>query len=125
MPPTPVLKRPAFHAWLAPEGTDPATDVPDDQLAYHHVVIHHADQLRAELEMSKAGFSNPTKAPMHMSAMWLWAALTRTGRYPGTWQSFKAELVAYEPDKDRPAPHTDPEAEPDELDAVPTAASTS
>jgi hypothetical protein len=123
--PTPHLKRPAYHAWVAPEGTDPDTAT-DDQLEYHHIVVHHADQLRAELEASKQRL-DPRKHPMHLSSLWLWAALVRTGRFDAGYPEFKRALIAYDPDQDRDAPHTDPDTadQPDELDARPTAASTS
>ena len=123
MPPT--LKRPAYWVWLAPTDTDPDT-VADDQLEAHHVLVHHADQLRAELEAAKQGLAKGgTSTPMHLTALWLWANLTRTERYAGTFREFKSACIAYEPDRDRPEPHIDPDAEPDELDARPTAASTS
>lgn len=123
MPPT--LKRPAFHVWIAPDDTDPDT-VPDDQLVLHHVVVHHADQLRAELEASKQGLAKGgTATPMHLTSLWLWATLTRTKRYSGTFRDFKAACVAYDPDRDRDQPHTETDAETDELDAHPTEASTS
>jgi hypothetical protein len=122
---TPHLKRPAYHVWLAPEGIDPDTAA-DDELAHHHVVVHHADQLRAELEAAKLKL-DARKHPMHVSSLWLWAALVRTGRYDRPYAEFKRDLVAYDPDKEREAPHTDPDTADtaDELDARPTAASTS
>lgn len=124
--PTPVLKRPAYHAWIAPEGIDPDTAT-DEQLEYHHVVVNHADQLRAELEANRHKL-DARKHPMHVSSLWLWAAMVRTGDYDASYPEFKRALVAYDPDKDRPAPHTDDgdgDDERDELDARPTAASTS
>lgn len=122
MPPT--LKRPAYWVWVAPEGTDPDT-VPDDQLELHHVLVHHADQLRAELEAAKQGLAKgATSAPMHLTALWLWAALVRTERFAGAFRDFKVRCVNHEPDKERNEPHTDDDAELDELDAHPTAAST-
>jgi hypothetical protein len=123
MPPT--LKRPAFHCWIAPPDVDP-DDVTDDQLELHHVVIHHADQLRAELEANKQGLAKGgTGTPMHLTALWIWANLTRTKRFDEPFQAFKLRCVAYDADKDRDQPHGDPDAAPDELDAHPTEASTS
>lgn len=123
MPPT--LKRPAYFVWLAPDDTDPDT-CPDEQLELHHVVVHHADQLRAELEAAKQGLpKGATSTPMHLTALWLWACLRRTERYGKSFQEFKAQCVAYDPDKERDQPHTDPDADDDELDAHPTGASTS
>lgn len=123
MPPT--LKRPAYHVWVAPDGVDPDT-ADEDQLECHHVVVHHADQLRAELEASKQGLAKGgTATPMHLTALWLWANLVRTGRYEGGFREFKTACVAYQPDKDRDEPHTDDDAEADDLDAHPTEPSTS
>lgn len=120
----PPLKRPAYFAWVAPDDTDPDTIDPD-QLVAHHVVVHHADQLRAELEAGKLGLpKGGTGTPMHLTALWLWAALVRTGRFAGGFQQFKTACVAYEPDTERDQPHTDPDAAADTLDAHPTAAST-
>lgn len=121
----PHLKRPAYHVWVAQDGVDPDTAT-DDQLDYHHVVVHHADQLRAELEAAKLKL-DARKHPMHVSSLWLWASLVRTERFTGSYAEFKRAMVAYDPDKEREAPHTDPELgnEPDELDARPTVASTS
>lgn len=125
-PPTrPKLKRPAFHVWLAPAGVDPDTAT-EDELDYHHVVVHHADQLRAELEASKLKL-DARKFPMHLSSMWLWASLVRTGVFGDNYAAFKSAMVSYDADKERPAPHTEEtdELEADEHDARPTAASTS
>lgn len=121
----PNLKRPAFHVLLLPEDADPATatDEDADQL---HVVIHAADQLRGELEASKLGLRAGGKdAPMHVTMLWLWAALVRTERFGGNFQTFKARCLAFDTDKNRPVPHTSASTELDELDAHPTEASTS
>ncbi len=121
MPPT--LKRPAYYVWINPTDDD---DPPDDALECHHVVVHHADQLRAELEAGKQGLAKGgTGTPMHLTALWLWANLTRTGRYGGSFREFKTDCVAYDPDTDRDEPHTDPDPGTDDLDAHPTEASTS
>lgn len=126
MPNTPTnvkMKRLAFHVWLAPEGVDPDTEDPDE-LDYHHVVIHNADQLRGELEAGRLKM-DPRKAPMHLSTLWLWAALVRTERYHDKFQEFRQVCVSYEPDNERDAPHTDPDPELDDLDEHPTEASSS
>lgn len=119
------LKRPAFHVLMAPEGVDPDTAA-DEQLETHHVVVHAADQLRAELEAGKLGIASGGKdRPMAITMLWLWAAMVRTGAYTGKWATFKTSCVAFNPDKKRPAPPTaDGDDELDELDAVPTVAST-
>lgn len=121
MPPS--IKRPAYHVWVAPEGVDPDTAT-DDQLDYHHVVIHSADQLRAELEAKRHGIDQRAN-PMHVTVLWLWAAMVRTGDYADKFAAFKTACVSYDPDTDRPGPHTKDDADPDELDAFPTGASTS
>lgn len=122
MPPT--LKRLAYHVWIAPDGVDPdAADESD--LECHHVVVNAGDQLRGELEANKQGLPKGGQgAPMHLTAIWLWATLVRTKRYAGNFQEFKTACVSFDPDKDRDEPHTDPEAETDDLDARPTVAST-
>lgn len=123
MPPT--LKRPAFYAWITPDGVDPDT-VDDDDLQLMHVIVNHSDQLRAELEAGKQGLAKGgTTTPMHLTALWIWAALVRTGRFDGKFQDFKTRCVAYDPDKDRDQPHTEDGADVDDLDAHPTEASTS
>lgn len=121
--PAPPLKRPAYHLWWAPEGVDPDTAA-DDELAYAHVVVNHSDQLRAELEAGRLKL-DPRKHPMHLSSLWLWCAAVRLGYFTDGYAAWKRALITYEPDKDRPAPHTDPDdTEGDELDAHPTGAST-
>lgn len=121
----PPLKRPAYHVWIAPPGVDP-DEATEDQLELHHVVVHHADQLRAELEASKQGLAKGgTATPMHLTALWIWANLVRTERYAGNFREFKTACVAYDPDKERDQPHTEDDADVDDLDAHPTGASTS
>lgn len=123
MPPT--LKRPAYHVWIAPPDVDP-DEAPEDDLELHHVIVHHADQLRAELEAGKQGLpKGGTGTPMHLTALWIWANLVRTKRFDAPFQEFKARCVAYDPDQDRDEPHTDDDAEADDLDAHPTEPSTS
>lgn len=121
--PRPQLKRPAYHVWVAPEGVDPDTAT-DDELDYHHVVVHHADQLRAELEASKLKL-DARRFPMHLSSLWLWAAMVRLGTFTDGYREFKAAMVSYDTDRDRPAPHDADELERDEHDATPTGASSS
>lgn len=120
----PVIKRPVFYAALVPEGADPDT-TEDTDLEVHRVIINSGDQLRAELEASKLGLARGGRdAPMHVSALWLWAAMVRTGRFTGDSKTFRDRLAAYEPDRDRPEPHTDPDAGADDDDPRPTAANT-
>lgn len=122
-PTPPKLKRPAYHVWLAPEGAD-ANAVADEDALYHHVVVNTGDQLLAELEASKLKLDQ-AKQPFHLTALWLWAAMHRAGVHDEKFQTFKARILSYDPDKDRGAPITeDPDDELDELDAHPTEAST-
>lgn len=116
----PKLSRPAYHVWLAPEGAELDPNATDDDLAdiaqYHYVIVNHADQLRAELEGKRHGIVKAQDSPMHLTSLWLWASLVRTGKYDGKFAEFKDACVAYDPDK-----------EPDAADVAPdpTAASTS
>lgn len=122
---TPTIKRPAFWVLLAPPDTDPAT-ITDDDAATVHVLVTAGDQLRAELEAGQLGLREAGRhTPFHLTALWLWAALVRTGEVSYKFPEFKQRLLAYEPDKQRPQPHTEEGAPLDELDAHPTAASTS
>ncbi len=121
----PSIKRPAFWVLLAPIDTDPAT-IEDDDADTLHVIITAGDQLRAELEAGQLGLREAGRhTPFHLTALWLWAALVRTGDVTYKFPEFKQRLLAYEPDRTRPEPHTREDAELDELDAHPTAASTS
>lgn len=128
MPPAPKMKRLAYHVWLAPaelpDGVTDALELPDDALEYHHVLVGNGDQLRAELEANQLRIK-PVDNPMHLTNLWLWAALVRTGVVDSKFRDFKASgrLVNYDPDRDRDQPHTDPDAELDDLDPNPTVAS--
>lgn len=119
-----TIKRPAFYVLLAPADTDPDT-VTDDECDQLHVVVNSQDQLRAELEAGQLGLRKVQDTPFHLTVLWLWAAMVRTKQVECKWPEFKRRCVHYAPDKDRPAPHTDPGDEADELDAHPTGASTS
>lgn len=80
------MKRPAYTVWVKGDGDD---EIP------HVVEIEWSDQLRGELEAGKYGVD--TDAPMNLTTVWLWCAMTRTGlvksRYP-EWKS--GELVGLE-----------------------------
>ena len=114
-PRTPKLHRPAFDVWLLPEGI--ADDQAEDQAVHHRVIVNHADQLRAELQAKQEGLSKPQDAPMHLTSLWLWASMVRTGAYTDKFRAFKTECIAY--DKADTA-EDDPETAPN-----PTEASTS
>lgn len=121
----PQLKRLAYHAWVAPEGIDPDT-ADDQELEYFHVVVTNADQLRAERESARLKL-DPRRSPMHLTNLWMWCSMVRTGRYSGSFEEWKTALVSYDPDRDRDSPHTDDleDQQLDDLDARPTGASTS
>lgn len=114
----PKLTRPAYHVWMDPR-TDITPDSPeldDSELEYQYVVVNHGDQLRAELEAKRHGLGKPQDTPMHLTSLWLWAALVRTHRYDGKFAEFKLACVSYDPDK---------EADPADVEPDPTEASTS
>lgn len=118
------LKRPAYRVLLVPEDADPTT-VTDEDCTEVRVVVHAADQLKAELEAGKLGLKAGGKdAPLHVTMLWLWASMVRTDDFRGAFREFRARCLAYDPDRDRPAPHDDPDSGHDDLDAHPTAAST-
>ena len=74
-------------------------DRPETPATESTVVVRNADQLRAELEGSKLGLGGRgmSAAPLNYTTLWLWAAMTRTGAWVGTFQEFKAQLVAFQP----------------------------
>lgn len=120
----PKLRRLAFHVWLdpRPDLTPNSPELDDSELEYHHVRIRGGDQLRAELEAKRQNLGSPKDSPMHLTALWLWAALVRMGVYSDKFAAFKLALVNYDPDK----PEDDPDDGDDAGDVVvPTEASTS
>lgn len=121
---TPKLRRLAFHVWLdpRPDLTPASPELDDDELVYHHVRINGGDQLRAELEARRHNLGSPKETPMHLTALWLWAALVRMGVYGDKFAAFKLALINYDPDK----PDDDEDQAHDDDDVVvPTEASTS
>lgn len=122
----PKIKRLSYHVWMAPADT-PAAELDaltDDELHYHHVVVSNGDQLRAELEGNKLKVGGRDN-PMHMTNLWLWAAMARTGIHDLNFRDFKLRCVSYDPDQERAEPHDKEDAELDDLDAHPTEASSS
>lgn len=98
---TPTLTRPTFHVWLAPEGTDQSEDLPADQLTHHRVMVSSGDQLRAELEAGQRKLPKGGRdTPMHLTVLWLWASMVRTGRFSGGSREFQALCVSYDPERD-------------------------
>jgi hypothetical protein len=113
MPPT--LSRPTYHVWIAPADTDHDT-LPESELVYRLVRVSAGDQLRAELEAKRLHLGSAKDSPMHLTVLWLWAALVRTGGFDGTFAAFRDRCVAFDPDKDE---------DNDEAAVTPTGASTS
>lgn len=74
-----TLTRPAYIVTLAGA-------TPEDEPTELRVVIHHQDQLRAELELTRKGMD--LKAHLHLSTAFCWAALKRTGDYGGNFDTF-------------------------------------
>lgn len=74
-----ALKRQKMRVFLATE--------PENTGHVEHVVeLTFADQLRGELEAKKNGI--PDSAALHVTAVWCWCALTRTGLYDQPFQQF-------------------------------------
>lgn len=107
----PKMTRPAYHVWLdpRPDLTGDSPDLDESELSYHYVVVNNSDQLRAELEAKRHMLGKPQDTPMHLTALWLWASLVRTGRYDGNFASFKLACVTYDPDQDADPADTDPD----------------
>lgn len=110
-----ALMRPAYIVTLGPE------DSPREL----RVVVHHQDQLRAELELNRKGI-DMRGAALHLSTAFCWAALKRMGEYPGNFDTFAhadmlgmedggAEPVGPTPraaDTEQPSPSPSPTPEP-------------
>lgn len=107
----PKLRRPAYHVWLdpRPDLTPDSPELPESELVYEHVIVNHADQLRAELEANRHGLSKPQDTPMHLSSLWLWAALVRTKRYDDKYAAFKLACIAWDADKETDGPDVQPD----------------
>lgn len=73
------LTHPRFTVYLNP--------LDDGDPTEHVVTITHQDQLRAELELSRA--SIPPRAALNMTNAWCWAAMVRLGLYSGPWDRFR------------------------------------
>lgn len=109
----PKLNRPTYWAWI----TDPTN--PDLDPVPHLVVVNAGDQLRAELEAHSHGIKSAKDAPMHLTALWLWAAMVRTGDYSDKFRAFKDELIAWD------VPDDEKEDDDSAGDVVPTEARSS
>lgn len=89
-----------------------------DQEVEMRVEVRAGDRLKAELEAVKQKVPDPKLYPQHITALWLFFALIRTGHVNVGFQEFKRDvLVEYgraagedvEPD---PTPPADPSASP-------------
>lgn len=88
------LELPRYVVYVVDHDTPSEPDTPADQLPVveHIVTIHHADQLRAELEMAGQLAHVPMKqAQLHLTSAWCWASLVRQGLYSGPWQRFQTQ----------------------------------
>lgn len=108
----PKLHRPVYWVWTAPEGTP--TDADPDELTATRVTITAGDQLRAELEGKRHSLDAQTH-PMHLSVLWIWAAMVRMGATDTKWPVFRETVATYQPEDD---------AQPDGAAVTPTEAST-
>jgi hypothetical protein len=57
------------------------------------VEVRAGDRLKAELEAVKQKVSEPKLYPQHITALWLWCALVRTGDVEVGFQEFKRDLL--------------------------------
>lgn len=100
------MKRTMFEvAMLAPTETDP------EHIEERRVTVILGDQLRGELEGKKLGLD--TNYPIHTGALWVWAAMLRSGHYSGSFQEFKSACVDYEAVGEEDADPTNPAASSD------------
>lgn len=72
------------------------------------VTLRIADQLRAELEGKKLGFSEVHHNPLHLQALFAWACMVREGHYTGKFADFRNDCIAVSDHKDDDP--TDPDA---------------
>lgn len=73
---------------------------PDDEatLREFHVVAVGRDIQRVEAMFAQNGWGGVDKRPITAAAAMAWAALTRTGAYPGTFAEFEAEYIEVTPE---------------------------
>lgn len=71
------------------------------------VTVIYGDMLRGELEGGRLHLPPIKEAPMHYTALWVWAALVRTGAYDRDFRTFQGEVQMIEAAKDpEPVPPT-------------------
>ena len=103
------MKRPTYTVWC----TDPTSEDGSDEVS-HVVEIEWADQLRGEFEAGK--YNVDTDAPMNLTNVWIWCAMTRLGLTTSRYPEWKArEIVGLEKVKD---PETGTPVE--DVDGLPT-----
>lgn len=84
------IRIPTFDVLLsAPTDDDP------EATTEHRVRVLNGDQLRAELEAPKHRLTLQDQ-PMHMTTMWIWAAMVRTGEVVDDFRTFKPRVLAYD-----------------------------
>lgn len=84
-----------FDVWLD-QPAHPEAD--DDGLVHHRVLVRTGDQLRAELEATKLRLPAIKTAPLHATALWLWACCARLGLTEAPPLEFiGTELAVYRP----------------------------
>lgn len=74
-----ALKRKTLRVYLTPP-------TPEAEPLEHVVTITLADQLRGEFEAKKQGI--PLDAPINLTTVFAWCAMTRLGLYTGQYQEF-------------------------------------
>lgn len=67
----------------------------DNAPAPVRVTIRPIDQIRAEREGKQRGLSLKAD-PIHFSALWCWAAMTREGVYSGEFRQWLDECLAFD-----------------------------
>lgn len=88
-----TIKRHIFDVEVAPPNADGKPDWDAEPLEFPGLRVIQADMLRGELEGSKHGISAADKAPMAGQALWIWAALQRTGGVVCKFSEFRARVI--------------------------------
>lgn len=92
---SPTLTASRFNIWLD-QPTHPDADPAG--FVHHEVLVRSGDQLRAELEQTKLRLPGLKAAPLHATALWIWAACARLALTDTPALEFiTTELVSYRP----------------------------
>lgn len=85
-----MLPLPTFTVLMA-NATDP------DEADTFTVQVRNGDRLRAELEGNKRGLvaRDGVSIGFHLSTMWIWAAMVRTGDYAESFDQFKLDCLDF------------------------------